>query len=164
MKHSCLHNKVALPIRRHSVLVRKEKSSQKNFQNSLDQSTQYRKCYSKDELFMTLMKFRLDFPFTDFPLHFIIGGLCTQVFYSSAWGKRWLEVNCVIKLKVINVQPQPKYKTRNFQNNKEKISQRHSVKPKTNWNFKVLPGLSIYTIKQLNFLFVFFCSSTTTLV
>ena len=30
------------------------------------------------------------------------------------------------------------------------------MKPKTNWNFKVLLGLTISTITQLNFLFVFF--------
>ena len=39
---------------------------------------------------MTLMKLRLDFPFTDLSQHFVIyiGGLCAKVFYSSAWGKR----------------------------------------------------------------------------
>ena len=40
--------------------------------------------------------------------------------------------------------------------NKEMIAQRHSLKPKTNSNFRVLPGLIINTIIQLNFLFVFF--------
>ena len=51
------------------------------------------------------------------------------------------------------MQPQPKYKTRNFSKfNKEKIS----LKPKANWNFKVLLGLIVSTITQLNFLFVFF--------
>ena len=44
----------------------------------------------------------------------IFGGLCTQVFYLSACGKRWLEVICVIESKFI--QPQPKYKTKKFQN------------------------------------------------
>ena len=42
----------------------------------------------------------------------IFSGLCTQAFYSSAWGKKLLEVICVVKSKVI--QPQPKHKTRNF--------------------------------------------------
>ena len=77
--------------------------------------------------------------------------------------KRWLEVSCVIKSKVIYKQPQLKYKTWIFQNNKEKNSQKHSLTPKANWNFKVLLGLNISTIKQLNFLFVFFSISTTTL-
>ena len=42
----------------------------------------------------------------------IFGGPCTQVFYSSVWGKKWLVFIWVVKSKVI--QPQPKYKTRNF--------------------------------------------------
>ena len=70
---------------------------------------------------------------------------------------------CVVISKVINIQPQPKYKTRNFQNKQEKNCQRHSLKRKINWNFKVLLGLNISTIKRLNFLFVFFSISTTTL-
>ena len=39
---------------------------------------------------MTLMKLRLDFPFTDLSQDFVIyiGGPCTEVFYSSAWGLR----------------------------------------------------------------------------
>ena len=85
----------------------------------------------------------------------VFGSLCTQVFHSFAWGKRWLEVICVVKSKVI--QPQAKYKTRNVQIfNKEKIAQRHSLKSKINCNFKVLLGLIINTITQLNSLFLFF--------
>ena len=66
---------------------------------------------------MTQMKLRLDFLFTDLSRYVfwnIFGGLWAQAFYASAWNKRWLEVICVIKSKAI--QPQPKYKTRNFQN------------------------------------------------
>ena len=39
---------------------------------------------------MTLMKLRLDFPFIDLFQDFVIyiAGICTQVFYSSAWGLR----------------------------------------------------------------------------
>ena len=40
--------------------------------------------------------------------------------------------------------------------NKEMIVQRHSLKPKTNWNFKVLFGLIMNIIKHLNSLLVFF--------
>ena len=29
----------------------------------------------------------------------ILDGLCTQIFHSSAWSKRWLEVICVVKSK-----------------------------------------------------------------
>ena len=43
----------------------------------------YGKCRSKDEFFMTLMKLRSGLLFAD---HF--GGLCSQFFSSSAWGKR----------------------------------------------------------------------------
>ena len=61
--------------------------------------------------YMTLMKLRLVYrSFSTF--WNIFGGLCIQVFYSSAWGKKWLEVICVVKSKVI--QPQPKYKTKHF--------------------------------------------------
>ena len=38
---------------------------------------------------MTLMKLRLDFPFTDLSQHFrmylVQGGLCIQVFHSGSW-------------------------------------------------------------------------------
>ena len=46
-----------------------------------------------DEIFMTLMKLRLDFPFTDISQHFLIyiWWSFTQVFYSSAWSKRLLK-------------------------------------------------------------------------
>ena len=39
---------------------------------------------------MTLMKLRLDFPFTDLFQDFVIyiGGFCIQIFYSSEWGLR----------------------------------------------------------------------------
>ena len=67
---------------------------------------------------MTLMKLRLDFVFTDLSQHFkiyLINGLCNQVFYSWTWvRKRGCKIICVVKLKV--VQPQPKFKTRNFPN------------------------------------------------
>ena len=62
----------------------------------------------KMNFYMTLMKLRLDFLFT----YFFFGGLCTQVFYSLTWGKKWLKVICVVKSKLI--QPQPKYETRNI--------------------------------------------------
>ena len=65
------------------------------------------------------MKLRLEFPFTDLSQNFVIYiGLCTQVFYSSAWGLRGdlKSFICIVKSKVINIQPQSKYKTRNFQN------------------------------------------------
>ena len=71
--------------------------------------------------------------------------------------KRWLEVICTVKSShKYTTQPQSKYKSRNFQNLIRKRSLRHSLKPKTNWNFRVLLGLTMSTITQLNFLFVFF--------
>ena len=73
------------------------------------------------------MKLRLDFFFTDS----FFAGLCTQVFYSSTW----------------NVDEKSN-------ESNEKIVQRHSLKPKANW--KVLLGLVINNITQLNSLFVFF--------
>ena len=86
----------------------------------------------------------------------IFGGLCTQVFHLSACGKRWLEVICVIESKVI--QPQPKYKTKKFQNLVRKRLLRD-----IRWNQKqigisncVLLGLITNTITQLNSLFVCF--------
>ena len=56
-------------------------------------------------------------------------GLCTQVFYSSNVDEKSNESN-------------------------EKTAQRNSLKPKANW--KVLLGLVINNITQLNSLFVFF--------
>ena len=63
--------------------------------------------YDSDEIEIRLPFYR---SFSTFWI--IFGGLCTQIFYSSAWGKKRLEVICVLKSKVI--QKQPKYKTRNF--------------------------------------------------
>ena len=104
---------------------------------------------------MILMKLRLDFPFTDLSQHFGI-----YIWWSLHPSFSFIGMGhnfCVVKSKVTNIQPQPKYKTRNFSKfNKEKISQRHSLKPKTNWNFKVVLSFIISTITQLNFLFVFF--------
>ena len=99
---------------------------------------------------MILMKLRLDFPFTDLSQHFGI-----YIWWSLHPSFSFIGMGhnfCVVKSKVTNIQPQPKYKTRNFSKfNKEKISQRHSLKPKTNWNFKVLLalGLIISTITHL---------------
>ena len=70
-------------------------------------------CYDSDEI-----EIRLPF-FSSFSIFWdILGGLCTQVFYSSEWSKRWVEVIYVVKSKAM--QPQPKYKTRNFQNSVRK--------------------------------------------
>ena len=68
---------------------------------------------------MILIKLKLDFPFTNFSQHFVIyiGGHCSQVFYSLVHRIRGkIAVICVVKSKVMHmIQPQPKYKTKNFQ-------------------------------------------------
>ena len=102
-----LHDTVALLMRRrsergarncHQIIFRKfwtiEKVGQKmNF-------------YMTDEI---EIRFRFYRSFSTF--WNIFDGLCTRVFYSSTLGKKLLEV-IFVKSKVI--QPQPKYKTRNF--------------------------------------------------
>ena len=103
-------------------------------------------------LYMTRMKLVLDFLFTDS----FFGVLCTQVFYSSAWGKKWLKVICVVKSKVI--QPQPKYRNRNFLKFNSLMKR---LLRNIHWTQKqigkwVLLGLIISTITKLNSLFVFF--------
>ena len=108
--------------------------------------------YNSDEIENRLAFYK---PFSTF--WNIFGGLCTHFFIHGHWGKRWLKIIFVVKSKV--KQPQPKCKSRNLQNfNKANITQEHSLKPKTNWNFKVLLGLIISTVSitQLNSLFVFF--------
>ena len=84
----------------------------------------------------------------------VFSGLCTQIFYSLGWDKRWLEVNFVAKSKAI--QPQPKYKTRNFQNLiRNRLLRDIHWKKKTNWNFKALLAFIVNTIIQPNSLFMF---------
>ena len=98
----------------------------------------YWQCWSKDECFMTL---RIPFCRSVSMFWNIFDRLFTQVFYSSTYGERWLEVICALKSKVI--EPQPKYKTRSFQNliRKRLLRGIHWNQKKTNWNFKVLLGL-----------------------
>ena len=95
---------------------------------------------------MTLIKLRLDFLFTDISQRF---GIYLVVFALSFFIHQYwvrsdlkLEVICVIKSKVI--QPQPKYKTRNFLKQNSLRKRLLIVKPKTNQ--KVLLGLIINTI------------------
>ena len=96
--------------------------------------------YDSDEI-----EIRLPF-YRSFGIYLVVFALK----YSLALGKRWLEVICVVKSKLIQLyQKYSKF-------NKEKIGQRHSFKPKANSNFKVLLGPIIKTITQLNSLFVFF--------
>ena len=70
----------------------------------------------KDEFFMTLMELTLDFLFTDLSQHFEIDLVFFALnFFIHGHGcKRWRKAICVVKLKAI--QPQRKYKTRNFWN------------------------------------------------
>ena len=100
-----LHDKIALLMRRrsergtrncHQRLLRKVWTI---YIENFDQ--QMSSLHDSDKI-----KIRLPF------YRFLFGGLCTQVFYSSVWGKKWLEVICVVKSKVI--QRQPKYEIRNF--------------------------------------------------
>ena len=95
---------------------------------------------------MTLIKLRLDFLFTDisqrFGMYLVVFAL--NFFIHQYWVRSdlKLEVICVIKSKVI--QPQPKYKTRNFLKQNSLRKRLLIVKPKTNQ--KVLLGLIINTI------------------
>ena len=50
------------------------------------------------------IEFRLPFYRSFSTFWNIFGGLCTQVFYSSIWGKRWLEVICFVKSKFVQIQ------------------------------------------------------------
>ena len=109
----------------------------------------YIKWWSKVEFFIWLMRLRLYFLFTNISQNF---GMYLAVFASQV-GSDSKSFNCVVKSKVI--QPQLKYKTKDFLkfNSVRKRLLRLSLQPKTNW--KVLPGLIINTITQLNSLFVF---------
>ena len=60
-----------------------------------------------DEIEMRLLSYRSFETFWN-----IFDGLCIQIFYSPTRSKRWLEVICVVKSKVIQVQP--KYRIRDF--------------------------------------------------
>ena len=60
------------------------------------------------------------------------------LFIGMGWEVTWSHFCHKIK-SCKHIQPQPKYKTRNFSKfNKEKISQRNLLKPETNWNLEVL--------------------------
>ena len=76
----------------------------------------YRKCWPKDEFFMTVMKLRLCSFFIDLSQHFgiYLVVFALHFFIHGYGGKLWLKVISVVKSRV--VQPQQKYKTRNFQN------------------------------------------------
>ena len=83
---------------------------------------------------MTLIKLRLDFLFTDisqrFGIYLVVFAL--NFFIHQYWVRSdlKLEVICVIKSKAI--QPQPKYKTRNFLKQNSLRKRLLIVKPKTN--------------------------------
>ena len=90
---------------------------------------------------MTLMKLRLEFLFTDLLQHF---GIHFEIQYSWAYinedlissVQTALSHHLAICCKSKVIQPQTKYKSRNIQNLIKNISQRRSLKPKANCNFK----------------------------
>ena len=70
LKYPCLHDKFSLLMRRRSLSEEREiviKELLEKFGPYI-----YRKCLSKDEYFITLMKLRLDFLFTDLSQHLTI--------------------------------------------------------------------------------------------
>ena len=106
-----LHDKVALLMRRnserrtrncHQIIFGKVWTI---YVENVDQKINI--LYNSDEIEIRLPFYKSCSTFWN-----LFGGFCTQDFYSSTWGKKWLKVICVVKWKVIL--PQPKYKTRNF--------------------------------------------------
>ena len=109
-----LHDKVALLTRRcsergtwnrHQIIFRKVLTYT------------YRKCWSKDEFLMILMKLRLDFLFSFLQIflnifEYIWWSLHSR-FLFMGMGNRWRNVICILKLKVI--QPRPNIKPEIFQ-------------------------------------------------
>ena len=93
-----LHAKVALLMRRRSEL------GTRNCHQII-----FRKVWTR---YIENVDQKMNFLYDSDEIDSFFGGLCTKGFYSSTWGKKWLEVICVVKSKVI--QPQPKYGTRNF--------------------------------------------------
>ena len=106
---------------------------------------------------------RLGFLFTDLSQHYGIDLVVfpLKFFIHGRGGEGWHKAIYVVKLKVI--QPQPKYKTRKFQNLIRKILLRGiHWNQKTNRNFKVLLGQILSTINIIEFLVCVFSYLTIT--
>ena len=104
-----LHDKVALLMRRRS-----ERGTRNRHQNIFGK-VQTMHIYQCIEMLIERWIF-CESDGIEIRLHFYrpFSTFCSSFLFSLAWGKRWLEVTCAIKSKVI--QPQLKYITRNFQN------------------------------------------------
>ena len=114
---------------------------------------------------MTLIKLRLYFLFTDLSQHFGIYLVSLHSgFLFMRVGKRWYKVICVMKLKVIQTQPDNQnIKPEIFQIYGRNYSETLIETKKKNANFKWLLCQITGTINRVIFLVLIFSSSTMTL-